>query len=129
MLLRLLAGSDIEELEVEHDGARIAIRRDPAAAAHPARAVAEPDQDDGSSGRFVVTSPLVGVFRRSGDGASEPPLEVGDVVAVGQTVGTIEAMRLFNRVQSERPGVVEDLLAQDGQPVEYGQPLLVLRTS
>ena len=74
-----------------------------------------------------MRAPLVGIFRRSGNGKVEPPLSEGDTVAAGQVVGAVEAMRMLNRVQTDQAGVVERLLVQDGEPVEYGQPLLVLR--
>jgi len=53
-------------------------------------------------------------------------LDEGDAVAAGQVIGAVEAMGMLNRIQSERPGVVREMLVRDGQPVEYGQPLLVV---
>lgn len=124
-LLRLLRSSDVEELELEHLGTRVLIRRDPAGTATPHRVLHE--TIDETPVPFVVTAPLVGVFRRSVGGPAEPPVEEGSTIVAGQVVGSVEAMRMLNRVQSEHPGIVDQLLVQDGQPVEYGQPLLVLR--
>ena len=131
-LLRVLGDSDVEELELEQDGARLLIRRDPTVGIEAwglgvgeASPISEPPTASPQS--WVVTSPSVGVFRRSAGGPSEPPVHEGDSVTAGQVVGAVEAMRVLNRVQSEQGGVVEQLLVQDGQPVEYGQPLLVIR--
>ncbi|MGE3271242.1 MAG: acetyl-CoA carboxylase biotin carboxyl carrier protein subunit [Chloroflexota bacterium] len=129
-LLRLVDGSDIEELEVEHHGVRFMVKRDlstdaePVTRAEPARPVevAAPRADS-----FVITAPLVGVFRRSAGGKGEVILDVGDGVTAGQVVGAVEAMGMLNRVQSERAGVVQEILVREGQPVEYGQPLLLVR--
>jgi acetyl-CoA carboxylase biotin carboxyl carrier protein len=125
-LLRLLDGSDIEELEVEHQGARFVVRRDlsenrPAAPVAVERPAPIPRADS-----FVITAPMVGVFRRNAGGKGEAILDEGDAVTAGQIVGAVEAMGMLNRIQSERPGVVQEMLVRDGQPVEYGQPLLVV---
>ena len=128
-LLRLLASSDVEELELEQDDARLVIRREPRAGDGAGRTGAAPDDEPDVSEPFVVTAPMVGIFRRSAGGKAEPPLNEGDSVTAGQVVGAVEAMRMLNRVQSERAGVVARLLVHEGQPVEYGQPLLELRPS
>ena len=126
-LLRLLDGSDVEQLEVEHQGARFVVRRDfsesrPAPPVVVERPVPVPRADS-----FVITAPVVGVFRRNAGGKGEAILDEGDAVTAGQVVGAVEAMGMLNRVQSERAGVVQEMLVRDGQPVEYGQPLLVVR--
>lgn len=126
-LLQILATTDIEELELELDGARVLIRRDPRAKESVPPLDPRADATVASPEPFVVTAPAVGVFRRSAGGKAEPPVREGDTVTVGQVVGAVEAMRMLNRVQTERSGVVDRLLVQDGQPVEYGQGLLVLR--
>jgi len=126
-LLTILAGTDVEELELELDGARLLVRRDPRTEEPAPPRGASADQTATSTEPFVVTAPAVGIFRRSAGGKAEPPVSEGDTVTAGQVVGAVEAMRILNRVQTERSGVVERLLVQDGQPVEYGQGLLVLR--
>jgi acetyl-CoA carboxylase biotin carboxyl carrier protein len=128
-LLRLLASSDVEELELEQDDARLIIRREPRAGDDAGRSGDAPAAEPDVSEPFVVTAPMVGIFRRSAGGKAEPPLNEGDSVTAGQVVGAVEAMRMLNRVQSERAGVVARLLVHEGQPVEYGQPLLELRPS
>ena len=127
-LLRLLDGSDVEELEVEHRGARFVVRRDLSDAAEPVPRVAvERPAPLPRNDSFVITAPVVGVFRRNAGGTGEAILDEGDAVIAGQIVGAVEAMGMLNRIQSERPGVVQEMLVRDGQPVEYGQPLLVVR--
>jgi acetyl-CoA carboxylase biotin carboxyl carrier protein len=129
-LLRLVDGSDVEHLEVEHDGRRFVVRRelntDAPVVAHAAapRATAEPLVRSDS---FVITAPVVGVFRRNAGGKGEATLDAGDAVTAGQVVGAVEAMGMLNRVQSERSGVVLEVTVREGQPVEYGQPLLLVR--
>ena len=125
-LLRLLARTDVEELELEYEGSRVRIRRDPARPDVGPVSNAEP-RNEPHDEPFVVSSPLVGVFRRSAGGSADRPVEEGDSVGVGQAVGAVEAMRILNRVQSDHSGVVDKLLVEEGQAVEYGQPLLVLR--
>ena len=129
-LLRLVDGSDVEQLEVEHDGRRFVVRRDlntdapPVARVEVVRSSPEPQPRSDS---FVITSPVVGVFRRNAGGKGEVILEAGDAVAAAQVVGAVEAMGMLNRVQSERSGVVLEVMVREGQPVEYGQPLLLVR--
>jgi biotin carboxyl carrier protein len=128
-LLQLLDGSDVEELEVEHQGARFVVRRDLSEVPRQivAATVAERPAPGPRADSFVITAPVVGVFRRNAGGKGEAILDAGDAVAAGQIVGAVEAMGMLNRVQSERAGVVQEMLVRDGQPVEYGQPLLVVR--
>lgn len=71
----------------------------------------------------VIESPLVGIFYTSPAEDAEPFVKVGDTVAKGQTVAIIEAMKLMNEIESEYDGTVAEVLAENGQPVEYGQPL------
>lgn len=75
----------------------------------------------------VVAAPMVGTFYRSPEPGAPPYVEVGDEVAAGQQVGIIEAMKLMNPILSEQSGRVCEILAADGAPVEYGEPLIVLR--
>jgi acetyl-CoA carboxylase biotin carboxyl carrier protein len=126
-LLKLLDGSDVEELEVEHQGVRFVVKRDLSEAQPVVRVAVKRPEPLPRSDSFVITAPVVGVFRRNAGGRGEPILDQGDAVAAGQVVGAVEAMGMLNRVQSERAGVVQEMLVRDGQPVEYGQPLLVVR--
>jgi biotin carboxyl carrier protein len=127
-LLRLLDGSDVSELEVEAEGARFLVRRDLSDQSQPiTRTVGHLPEPLPRADSFVITAPLVGVFRRSGGGKGEMVLDEGDAVQAGQVVGAVEAMGMLNRIQAERAGMVQEILVREGQPVEYGQPLLVVR--
>ncbi len=76
---------------------------------------------------YVVTSPMIGTYYAAPGPGEEPFVRVGDMVSAGQTVATIEAMKIFNEIEAERGGIIEELLVSNGQPVEYGQPLMRLR--
>jgi acetyl-CoA carboxylase biotin carboxyl carrier protein len=99
----------------EHGAALVAAPVEPA---EPVPAVAE----DG----VLVRSPMVGTFYRSSSPDAAAYVEVGDVVAAGQTVAIVEAMKLFNPIAVESAGIVVEVLAEDGQPVEFDQPLFRL---
>ena len=125
-LLRLLDHSDVEELEVEHEGGRLVIRRDVSDGQPRSTTAAPRSAPSARPETFVVTSPIVGIFRRVTGGA-DPPAEEGASIEAGRSIGAVEAMRMLSRVQTDRAGVVQEVLVRDGQPVEYGQPLVVLR--
>ena len=75
----------------------------------------------------TVKAPLVGTFYSASAPEEAPFIQVGDVVKKGQTLGIIEAMKLMNEIECEYDGVVEKILAENGQMVEYGQPLFVIK--
>lgn len=91
----------------------------PAPAAQPA--AAEPKVEG-----TPLTSPMVGTFYRAPSPGAKPFVEVGDTVKKGQTVCIIEAMKLLNEVEAETDGVVKEICVENGQPVEYGQNLLII---
>ncbi len=93
----------------------------PAAAPAPAPA-AEPELPKG----HVVKSPMVGTFYRAPSPGAKPFVEVGDAVKVGQTLCIIEAMKLLNEIECDKDGVIKAILIENGQPVEYGEPLFVI---
>nr|WP_229830027.1 biotin/lipoyl-containing protein [Actinoplanes ianthinogenes] len=90
--------------------------------AAPAAVAPEPAAEPG----LAVVAPLVGVFYRAPQPGAAPFVEVGDQVEPGQQVGIVEAMKLMNPVLAERAGRVTRIAADDGAPVEYEQPLLLL---
>jgi acetyl-CoA carboxylase biotin carboxyl carrier protein len=94
----------------------------PPAASMPAPEPGVPAAPEG----HVLKSPMVGTFYRAGSPGAEPFVEVGDEVKVGQTVCIIEAMKLMNEIECDKDGVVKAILIENGQPVEYGEPLLVI---
>lgn len=139
-LIELLEESGIAEIEIQEGEESVRISRygsaapapvaaaiapapiAPAAVPPPAAAAPEPAAIEGN----VVTSPMVGtVFHAPGPG--EPPfVAVGDTVAVGDVLCIIEAMKIMNQIEAETSGRVSAILVDNGQPVEFGQPLFVL---
>jgi acetyl-CoA carboxylase biotin carboxyl carrier protein len=94
-----------------------------AAAAPAAAAAAEPPAlQEG----HVVKSPMVGTFYRSPSPDAKPFVEVGQAVKEGETICIIEAMKLMNEIEADAGGTVKAILVENGQPVEYGQPLFIL---
>jgi acetyl-CoA carboxylase biotin carboxyl carrier protein len=74
----------------------------------------------------VIKAPMVGTFYRASAPEAKPFAEVGDSVKAGQTVCIIEAMKLMNEIEADATGVIKAILVENGQPVEYGQPLFIL---
>lgn len=92
-----------------------------AAAAAPAAPVPEPEPTG-----HVVKSPMVGTFYRSPSPGAASFVELGQAVKPGDTLCIIEAMKLLNEIEAEVGGVVKEILVENGQPVEYGQPLFII---
>jgi len=82
----------------------------------------------GSENGHTIMSPMVGTFYRSLSPDSEPFASVGDTVTVGQTLCLIEAMKIMNEIEADVAGEIAEILVQNGDPVEYNQPLIRLRT-
>ena len=95
----------------------------PGAALSAAAPAAEPEP--GQEGH-VVKAPMVGTFYRSPSPDAKPFVEVGQAVKEGDTICIIEAMKLMNEIETDLAGVVKAILVENGQPVEYGQPLFIL---
>ncbi|MGW4502503.1 acetyl-CoA carboxylase biotin carboxyl carrier protein [Micromonospora sp. NPDC004336] len=117
--VRLRSGDTV--LEVEWHGG-VPVEAPPEAAAVPT----SPAPPGDTPGRHTVRSPIVGTFYRAPEPGAAPFVAVGDLVRPGQVVGIVEAMKLMNEVSADRGGRVAEVLAADGQPVEYDQPLLAL---
>lgn len=73
-----------------------------------------------------ITSPMVGTFYRSASPTSQPFVEVGQEVKVGQVICIIEAMKLMNQIEADKSGVIKEILVKDGAPIEYGQNLFII---
>jgi oxaloacetate decarboxylase alpha subunit len=133
-LVRIVQDSGIGEVTIEEDGMRISVRSTPDLPAvgpgDAPLAVSEPDQPAAASavtGTLVrVESPMVGTFYRSAQPGSPPFVEVGDIVAAGQTLCILEAMKLMNEVKADVEGVVRGIHAENAAPVEFGQLLFEL---
>ena len=74
----------------------------------------------------IVKSPMVGTFYRAGSPGAKPFVEVGDTVKTGQTICVIEAMKLMNEIEADKDGVIKAIMVENGQPVEYGEPLMMI---
>ena len=85
------------------------------------------DEGGAKTGGKFVLSPLVGTFYAAPAEDAEPFVAVGDTVKKGQTLAIVEAMKLMNEIESEYDGVIEEVLVENGKPVEYNQPLFRLR--
>ncbi len=102
----------------------------PAPAAIPAAAPAAPVVEAAADDNYItVKSPMIGTFYRSANPESPLFCEVGDKIAVGQTVCIIEAMKLFNEIESEVSGTIVKVLVENATPVEYDQPLFLVDPS
>ncbi len=94
----------------------------PAPGTAPPAASAAPTQIE----RHVIKSPMVGTFYRAPSPGAKPFVEVGQAVKEGEPVCIIEAMKILNEIEADRAGVIKEILVENGQAVEYGQPLFVL---
>ena len=74
----------------------------------------------------IVKAPMVGTFYRSGSPGAKPFVEVGDAVKAGQPICIIEAMKLMNEIEADKDGVIKAIMVENGQPVEYGEPLMTI---
>ncbi|WP_372626373.1 acetyl-CoA carboxylase biotin carboxyl carrier protein [Arsukibacterium sp.] len=144
-LIELLEESGISELEITEGEESVRISRNspvqhyapmqpmqyaqpqmqaPAPAAAPAAVAAEPAKP-AATGQ-VVKSPMVGSFYRAASPTSKAFVEVGQTVKVGDTLCIVEAMKMMNQIQSDKAGVVKEILVENGDPVEFDQPLFIL---
>ena len=142
-LIDLVEESGIAELEITEGEEKVRISRGgvrgqaavestlphppaaaPAAALAPAAAPAEPDPALPEG--HILKSPMVGTFYRASAPGAKAFAEVGQTVAVGETVCIIEAMKLLNEIESDISGTIKAILVENGQPVEYGQPLFLI---
>lgn len=135
-LIQMIKAEDISGLAVEEKGIKYEVRRDREGvissshtALNPVPAVqsAPPSAEAAEEGLIAITSPMVGTFYRSPSPEAPPFVEVADEVAPGKVVCIIEAMKLFNEIESEAKGKVVKILAENGQPVEYGQKLMLVK--
>lgn len=144
-LIDLVQESGIAELEITEGEEKVRIVKTGAAAAvvaaspqAPATAVPAPSSSAIAAERVAVEaaavepsghrikSPMVGTFYRAPSPGAKSFVEIGDSVKTGQTVCIIEAMKLLNEIESDKDGVVKAILAENGQPVEYGEPLFII---
>jgi len=138
-LIDLVQQSGIAELEISEGEERVRISRGVSGAQHVAPvthtvtlplagAPAAPAEGDVAAAPegHVIRSPMVGTFYRSSAPGAKAFVEVGQAVKAGDTLCIIEAMKLLNEIEADRDGTVKAILAESGQPVEYGEPLVIL---
>jgi oxaloacetate decarboxylase alpha subunit len=132
-LVRIVQESGVAEVEIEDDGMRVSVRSTDERAALPSAAPLADDEladlpvvPAAAAGAIRVESPMVGVFYRSPEPGQPPFVEVGDVVAPGQTLCLLEAMKLFNELKADAAGRVTGVHVENGSPVEFGQLLFEL---
>jgi acetyl-CoA carboxylase biotin carboxyl carrier protein len=138
-LALLLDETNLTEIEVERAGLRVRVARNislaasvptmvaPAAPAPVAAAVAAPSATaDLAKHPGVVPSPMVGTAYWAPEPGAKPFIEIGTKVSAGQTLLIIEAMKTMNQIPSPRAGTVTQILVEDGQPVEFGEPLVII---
>ena len=97
----------------------------PVSSAAPAPASAQGEAPTALEGH-IVKSPMVGTFYRSGSPGAKPFVEVGDTVKAGQPICIIEAMKLMNEIEADKDGVIKAIMVENGQPVEYGESLMMI---
>ncbi len=95
-------------------------------AARSASEAAAQEAEDSESGLHIITSPIVGTFYRAPNPESDMFVNVGDRVSKGKVLCIIEAMKLMNEIEADHSGVVQQILCENGQAVEYGQPLFMI---
>ncbi len=94
--------------------------------AETAEKSAEPEAAPAEPEGHQLKSPMVGTFYRASGPGAKPFVEVGQTVKSGETVCIIEAMKLLNEIEADQDGIIKSILVENGQPVEYGQPLFVI---
>ena len=142
-LIDLVSESNVSELEITEADGKVRIVKAgaapivmqtvaapavavPAAAAAPAAAPAAEAPAAPVETGHVVKSPMVGTFYRASSPGAKAFAEVGDAVKAGQAVCIIEAMKIMNEIEADQDGTITKILVDNGQPVEYGQPLFVI---
>lgn len=138
-LAKLLDETNVSEIEVERDGLRARVARHSAApipatmiqaapndAPRALAAAAQARAADPANHPGVVTSPMVGTAYRAAQPGAKPFVDIGTVVKAGDTLLIIEAMKTMNQIPAPRAGTVMQVLFEDGQPVEYGEPLVII---
>ena len=140
-LIDFIANTGLNEVNIETEELKLSVKRDrkitqvidsgsaPSAGPAPA-AVSAPAPDAAPASNLIeVKSPMIGTFYRAANPESDAFVNIGDSISVGQTVCIVEAMKLFNEIETEVSGKVVKVLVDDGTPVEYDQPLFLVDPS
>jgi acetyl-CoA carboxylase biotin carboxyl carrier protein len=142
-LADILNDADLGEVEVEHEGLRIRVSKAtsmapaasvavpmpaaiPAAAAPSATPAPAAPPADNAPPSDAISSPMVGTVYHAAEPGAKPFVSIGDKVRAGDTLMLIEAMKTFNPIDAPKAGTVKQILVEDGQPVEFGEPLIII---
>jgi len=136
-LTKLLDETGLTEIEIEQEGKRVRVARSASVSAAPAALRVEvaptssaaesgPQPFDPSKHPGVVISPMVGTAYAAAEPGAKPFIEIGSQVKEGETVCIIEAMKILNEIEADKSGTIVKILCENGQAVEYGQPLFVI---
>ena len=134
-LTRLLDDTGLTEIEIEQDGRRVRVARNTSTSAAPAavRVEVAPSQPVPETGPIdpakhpgVVISPMVGTAYAAPEPGAKPFIDIGSKVKIGETLLIVEAMKTMNQIPAPRGGTVMQILFEDGQPVEFGEPLVII---
>jgi acetyl-CoA carboxylase biotin carboxyl carrier protein len=139
-IISFLKDTDVTELNIEREGFKIRIKRGyiygPIEVSKTLKAAEEPvkphfmtELQKEEEMLHTITSPLVGTFYRASSPDAPPFVEVGAKVEKGQVLCIIEAMKIMNEIESDVSGVIKKILVENGQPVEYGEPLFLIEVA
>ncbi len=137
-IISFLKDTDVTELNIEKEGFKIRIKRGyvytPVEFAKPIKPAAESSTFEAKVLKeeevlHTITSPLVGTFYRASSPDAPPFVEIGSKVEKGQVLCIIEAMKIMNEIESDVSGIVRKILVENGQPVEYGEPLFLIEVT
>ncbi len=133
-LIKIMEEHNLEEIEIEREGARVKLKKiserqvqvsnvvQPISS-QPSQKISEKPQN------FIeITAPMVGTFYRAPSPGAKPYIEVGDTIEPGKVLCIIEAMKLMNEIKSEVKGKIKEILVENGEPVEFGQPLFLVES-
>ncbi len=136
-IYKFFKGTDLTEITVERDGGKVKFKRGAEESA-PVRVATSPAEASApkvhakeitNQNLKTILSPMVGTFYRAASPEGQPFVEAGSVIKKGQAVCIIEAMKLMNEIESEYSGKIIAVLVDNGQPVEYGEPLFTVEIS
>ncbi len=139
-LIRLFENSEITDLELEQDGARVRMKKRKVVQVSSvsnhepvAKKIEQPQpkskEAEPASTGYIIKAPMVGSFYRSSTPTNPPFVEEGDLVRKGQVLCIIEAMKLMNEIESDANGKIVKIFSENGKPVEFGEPLFEISVS
>lgn len=141
-LINTVSASNLTELSYEEGGMTVRlvkkqgktvichneqVQEEPAAASAESQMMQNSQMEDTQKNAKIITSPLVGIFYAAPAEDADAFVQVGDSVKKGQVLAIVEAMKLMNEIESDFEGTITEILVENGQPVEYGQPLFAIK--